>query len=1430
VSEFLPYLDDESLSKALLWALQYGKAETAAYILENSKVDVNRIVENKTAIHIAAWSHDLISIRNLIDHGADVKLALNDGYNFFFSSIGDHQPSVSSTPFQTFLHFSTGYPVPIMASPEDSFEILKIFVDAGCDLNEKDCNGQTAFHYILNGCRKMPTRISQEIIQYMFANGADSSILTKDGSTALHLMPCHLDSAIKSLVAGGIDVNSRRRSDGRTPLFGAVGSEKYISMFVKLGADSNIQDFKGNTPLHIAVQGLEFSATPEHNAAIKALLATGADPKLKNKAGLAPIHTINNWRTHKETLLVLMKTGASLESRTDAGRTVLLSCLKGQTCYEWDIQTLLDVGADINARDFTGKTVLHYCCEKADGLDLLLKLVDAGADPSVCDYAGNTLFHQAAREGPSHYEKKQLAILEKILDLGVDPQAVNHAGQTPIHIAIGNRSSMSHYKTDPLEFLLGPKCNVDINAPDHLGIRAIHLAATLGEGQVKQLLKKGADPTVFTLEGQTALHVASRSRQCNTVGLLTDIYLKEGKAEMVDQVDEEGRTALHYAVRSGRPESVAILIDIGGADLNAKDSKGLTPLHMSTDIKQEDTHWKPEFFVDQREAYIATAGVTLKDPYRAAAGRAMVGRDSPASCREIIKFLISHGADTTVRNSTNLRKGSRGRTSLLAHALKTDSEVLVDELLDIEKNNPLPEPAPELKPDMDEGDPHDWLWGQAPPIDQFQEKYSSSRIQNTDFLDGMVTPGQNNPSLFQSLLSKDHEKGVLKMKALGADMLRPNPMGESCLTTLIKGGYASLLEHFGEEITRMDEEWIREIEKTDVNLPGRLSLPILIASQRLLPNLEVLKVLVGNFGVDVNVQFGPSWFYSYNEGKTALHILASCTQWWHTHALKYLLENGANPNIQDKEGNTPLHIAVKSSSDIAVSHLLSHGANPNLLNNDGLTTITASSSSSSIIALLVLHGADLLAGAKPFIFTCIEAQDLPTIRLLVSMDANLNVKLPPVEEPPLASDGDSDLPRLYRRKVWTRWELKNREAAENSFPVHFAAGTGFNTEGKRGKMIPIIETLLQGGADPKLAFNDEGDGIISDICVRGGILAPFLQIPDLDLEVRDSKGRTLLLCACTTDENWHDHGVRSRSLPSDVSLLLERGADITAVDNEGRNVLYHLLTSSASNKHAQAHHPSDLDTILAHPLASQLVVQKDNDGTTSLQHALKMGQFGAVDALLAKGADPLAADGEGNTALHYLAAQAKGEDFINLTFLSCLFEDESRQDANLNGRDISKPSLITSLFTKFAKFGVDINARNKAGETCLFGFVCIKEIGVFHIKFFEENGSDFTIVNAKGEGLLHACAKGGESPAWAYLSERISQVFEDWDETSGTVREGAGVRGYKGVNGKAGLFKWLMEVKGLDPLAEDRQSRSALDVATASGCAGILELFRRKDN
>ena len=55
--------------------------------------------------------------------------------------------------------------------------------------------------------------------------------------------------------------------------------------------------------------------------------------------------------------------------------------------------------------------------------------------------------------------------------------------------------------------------------------------------------------------------------------------------------------------------------------------------------------------------------------------------------------------------------------------------------------------------------------------------------------------------------------------------------------------------------------------------------------------------------------------------------------------IKFLLENGANPNLQDKNGETALHGAAFFLNVQNIQTLLNYGADLTIKNNKGLTAI-----------------------------------------------------------------------------------------------------------------------------------------------------------------------------------------------------------------------------------------------------------------------------------------------------------------------------------------------------------------------------------------------------------------------------------------------------------------------------------------------------------
>jgi ankyrin repeat protein len=60
----------------------------------------------------------------------------------------------------------------------------------------------------------------------------------------------------------------------------------------------------------------------------------------------------------------------------------------------------------------------------------------------------------------------------------------------------------------------------------------------------------------------------------------------------------------------------------------------------------------------------------------------------------------------------------------------------------------------------------------------------------------------------------------------------------------------------------------------------------------------------------------------------------------HTERIRFLIENDADPNIPDNEGDTPLHLLCSVSMDPEMARLLlQHGANVNQQNNKGETPL-----------------------------------------------------------------------------------------------------------------------------------------------------------------------------------------------------------------------------------------------------------------------------------------------------------------------------------------------------------------------------------------------------------------------------------------------------------------------------------------------------------
>lgn len=136
--------------------------------------------------------------------------------------------------------------------------------------------------------------------------------------------------------------------------------------------------------------------------------------------------------------------------------------------------------------------------------------------------------------------------------------------------------------------------------------------------------------------------------------------------------------------------------------------------------------------------------------------------------------------------------------------------------------------------------------------------------------------------------------------------------------------------------------------RADVDLEKRTGLHF-IANRSDADTVKIIEYLIKIVGINPNQKD--------RRGETPLHLAAGYDD--KPEIVEVLIKNGADVNIRDDSGYTPLHTACYSNNKGSVSILLNNGAEVNIFNNEGVTPLynVATKGYLDVFNMLIQHGA-----------------------------------------------------------------------------------------------------------------------------------------------------------------------------------------------------------------------------------------------------------------------------------------------------------------------------------------------------------------------------------------------------------------------------------------------------------------------------------------
>ena len=703
-----------------------------------------------SAIHLAAYTGDLDKVKSLVELGKNAGAANSDGLTPLHAAAISGQKDVAEFLIGKGVDINVHYqpnrrPGPMDAIPTPLYyaadsghaNIVKLLIDAGANMDVAEMSYFSPLSSAILGGHN-------DVAELLITGGADVSNLGRQGIAPLHWAAMMGNSDVfGQLISHGadVDIKANQSNVGNSPLHYVVQNQKMAAeqrkemceLLLTQSADVNIENLKGQTPLHSAVRVGDVSI-------VKLLIKKGANVNAKDKSGRTPLslaeregHTeiVELLRNHGvtndtaaalkesqpakptnqadadgdiEEVKALLDQGVDINAKDDGGRTQLHRASLGG--HEKLVRLLISKGADVNVQEDQGfrATPLHHAVHR-DHRDIVEILLAHGADIDIKDRNGRTPLDMAKRRGNAEIveiltkamkQPKQaktiheaaaagdIELVALLISQGADVNAKekDFRGFTPMYYAVQNGHK------EVIEILLAN--GADINAGDKFGYMPLYPAIWSNDRDtVRFMIENGAEVNLVAEDDYPPLYYAVMNNDLESVELLL------AKGARFDVKTFDGSTIFYHAAWMGNREIVKFFASKGadistfhlaacmgdsdrvkssieqGTDLNEKDEHGWTALHWAASMEQEEV----AKFLLARGADVDAKTKEDETPLHHAA---------VSGARAIVELLIDRGAEVKARSKD-------GRTPLHRAATKGDNDVielLIDNGADIsEKNN-----------------------------------------------------------------------------------------------------------------------------------------------------------------------------------------------------------------------------------------------------------------------------------------------------------------------------------------------------------------------------------------------------------------------------------------------------------------------------------------------------------------------------------------------------------------------------------------------------------------------------------------------------------------------------------------------------------------------------------------------------------------------